>query len=661
MVFTQKNRPLSVKTPLGDDELLLVGFSGHEGISHLFDYSLDLIAKNETSIPFENLLAKKVTVSLETTKAQKRFFNGVVRRVSQGHRDATFTSYRMEVVPQFWLLTKKIQCRIFQQKTVPEILKSVLDGLDVVFQIQGTFAPREFCAQYRESDFNFASRLMEEEGIFYFFKHSDGNHQMIVSNVPQSHPDLDPATLVYEEMTGGTRKEDCIHSWEKAQEVRSGKVTLWDHCFELPQKHLETEKLIVESFKAGKIEHKLTDSSKNLEIYDYPGGYAKRFDGINKSGGDQPAQLEKVFQDNGRTAGIRIQEEAVGAVLIQGTGNCRNLTAGFKFSLQKHFNADGKYVLTGVDHSATLSGQFLSGEPGEFNYSNGFRCLPGDVVFRPARLTTKPTIEGSQTAVVVGPPDEEIFTDKYGRVKIQFHWDRQGKNDAESSCWVRVATPWAGKQWGAIHIPRIGQEVVVDFLEGDPDRPIIIGSVYNAEMMPPYSLPDNRTQSGIKSRSSLQGGPANFNEFRFEDKKGSEEVFLHAEKNSVFETENDRTEWVGHDEGIKVDNDRNEKVGNNETIKIGKDQTESVGKDRTIDVGTNDSLKVGQKLVIDAGQEITIKTGASKIVMKSDGTIEIDGISITIQGSKSIDNKGALITSDASGIHTIKGSLVKIN
>jgi len=281
--------------------------------------------------------------------------------------------------------------------------------------------------------------------------------------------------------------------------------------------------------------------------------------------------------------------------------------------------------------------------------------------YRPLRIIPAPRVDGCQTGVVVGPPGEEIFTDKYGRVKVQFHWDRTGKNNAESSCWLRVSTPWAGKQWGMIHIPRVGQEVVVDFLEGDPDRPIIVGSVYNAEMMPPYTLPGNKTQSGIKSRSSISGGPENFNEFRFEDKKGSEQLFVHAEKDSRLETEHDRSEWVGHDEEVKVDNNRTRNVGKNETVKIGENQTETVGKNRAVDVGTNDSLKVGKVLKVEAGDEITLVTGASKIVMKKDGTIEISGVSITVDGKKSVDNKAVLITSEASGIHTIKGSLVKIN
>jgi type VI secretion system secreted protein VgrG len=636
---------MTVKTPLGSDNMLLVGFSGREALSRLFEYKLDLVVPNHTEIAFDKLLAEKVTVSLELANGAERYFNGIVKRVAQGQRDDTFTSYQMEVVPQLWLLTKTFQSRIFQRISVPDLLKKVLKG-DVDYQIQGSFPPREYCVQYRESDFDFASRLMQEEGIYYFFTHTADGHKMIVANTPQSHPDVDPATLTYEEMTGGLRNEDRVRVWEKAQELRSGKVTLWDHCFELPHKHLEAEKVIAATVMSGKIDHKLkVGGNDSLEIYDYPGQYAKRFDGVSKSGGEQASALQKVFEDNARTVGIRMQEEAAPSVVIQGSSDCRQLSAGHRFTLREHFNADGKYLLTTVTHSATLTAHYRSGGIGEFTYENRFTCIPSEMVFRPARVTPKPRVDGSQTAVVVGPAGEDIFTDKYSRVKVQFHWDRDGQNDADSSCWVRVATLWAGKQWGMIHIPRIGQEVVVDFLEGDPDRPIIVGSVYNADMMPPYTLPGNRTQSGVKSRSSPRGGTDNFNEFRFEDKKGSEQIFLHAEKDSLFETEKDNKEWVGQDQSIKVD----------------RDQTEKVGRNRTIDVGKDDSLKVGDNITIDAGKQITIKTGASKIVMKSDGTIEIEGVAITIQGRKSIDNKAVLIASEASGVHTIKGSVVKIN
>jgi type VI secretion system secreted protein VgrG len=717
MSYTQQNRAMGVTTPLGEDKLLLVGFTGQESISRLFSFQLDLFAENDTDIAFDKLLGQKITIRVDLRERDKRFFNGICNRISQGERDKTFTSYRMEIVPQLWVLTKRAQSRIFQQMSVPDILKKVLDGVDVTFEIQGQFHPRDFCVQYRETDFNFASRLMEEEGMFYFFKHSDGSHKMVVANPTQSHTDLPSnSKITYEDVAGGTRDDDRVYDWEKVQELRSGKYTLWDHCFELPHKHLEAEANILDSVQAGKVSHKLKiGGNDKFEVYDYPGEYAQRFDGVDRGGGDRAGDLQKIFEDNRRTTDIRIQEEAVPGLTIQGASNCRHFVSGYKFTLQRHFNADGPYVLTNVAHSARQSGDYRS-DGGDFNYSNSFTCIPSALPFRPQRLTPKPVVQGTQTAVVVGPSGEEIFTDKYGRVKVQFHWDRDGKNNQESSCWVRVGTLWAGKQWGVVHIPRIDQEVIVDFLEGDPDQPIIIGSVYNAREMPPYKLPDNKTQSGIKSRSSKSGTPDNFNEIRFEDKKGQEQVYIHAEKNEDIIVENDKTENVGHDETITIDNDRKETVkgfetltvekdrtrtvnqneivtvaltrthtvgineaitvgasqevtvglmrlltvGVNQTTTIGKDLDETIGSNHNTSVGKDNTVDIGKKLTVTVGDQIILKTGQSSITMKKDGTIVIKGKDITVDAMSKINEKAMNITSEASAKSVTKGSMVDV-
>jgi type VI secretion system secreted protein VgrG len=689
----QADRPLTIDTPLGKDVVLLRRLSGREGVSQLFSFELDLLAEKTMDVAFDKVLGQKVTAHLSLPKG-KRHFNGRCVRVSQGQQDIgekTFTSYRMEIVPDFWMLTRKAQSRIFQQMSVPDILKKVLVGVDVTYEIQGTFYPRDYCVQYRETDFNFASRLMEEEGIYYFFKHTDGNHKMVVANTPQSHSDVPdgPTQIIYEGVEGGFREEDRIVDWEKVQEWRSGKYTLWDHSFELPHKHLETEKLIQDSVTVGKVSHKLKVSGNDkFEIYDWPGEYAQRFDGVDPGGGDQPGELQHIFEDNKRTVEIRMQEEALGSLVIHGGGNCRHFMAGHKFSLQRHFSGEGgPYVLTSVNHVAQGSGDYRGGQTGEFRYRNQFTCIPQALPFRPPRVTPKPVVHGTQSAVVVGPAGEEIFTDKYSRVKVQFHWDREGKYDSKSSCWIRVGTHWAGKQWGMIHIPRIGQEVIVDFQEGDPDQPIIVGSVYNADMMPPYGLPANKTQSGVKSRSSLGGGPDNFNEIRFEDKKGSEQLFIHAEKNQDIEVENDETHSVGHDrtkdvgndERTSIERDRSESVGRNETITIeqnrkesvggnedisiagnrteaveksenitiGQKRVETVGKDETVqvggrrshEIGGDDSLQVGKKFRLSAGDEIVLQTGSASIVMKKNGDIQISGKEITINGSGKVNVK----------------------
>lgn len=683
-IFTQAKRPLAVKTPLGPDKLLLVGFAGNEGLSQLFSFELDLIAENTTNVAFDKLLGQGITVELELASGGKRHFHGICNRVAQGERTVDFTSYRMEIVPQLWLLTRRAQSRIFQHMSVPDILKKVLEGLDVSFELRGTFEPRDFCVQYRETDFNFACRLMEEEGIYYFFKHSDGAHKMVVANSPASHPELPGGSrILFEKVVGGSRDQDRIFDWEKVQELRSGKYTLWDHCFELPHQHLEAEKTIQESVQVGTVSHKLKVANNDkLEIYDWPGEYAQRFDGIDKGGGEQPAELQKIFQDNKRTVELRMQEEAVHSVLIRGASACRQFVSGHKFTLERHFNGNGEYVLVSVRHTAGLRGAYRSDGGEGFRYENTFTCIPAALPFRPARTTPKPVVHGTQTAVVVGPPGEEIFTDKYGRVKVQFHWDREGKNDADSACWLRVGTPWAGKQWGMIHIPRVGQEVIVDFEEGDPDKPIVIGSVYNADHMPPYELPKNKTQSGIKSRSSPKGGSSNFNELRFEDKKGSEDIYFHAEKDFHRVVENDDDLKVGHDQTISIKNNRTETVEEgNESITIKKgdrtvvlesgDDTHQLKQGNrfvVLDMGSDSlQIKMGdQTIKLDLGkstteamQAIELKVGQSSIKLDQTG-VTIKGIMVKVEGQAMTDVKGIMTTVQGSAMLKLGGGITMI-
>ncbi len=631
--YTQTDRLLAVTTPLGPDALLLETLSGVEAISQPFEFELGLLAPSETDVAFDQVLGQSATVQLLQLDGSQRYFNGIVVRFAEGgqvrgaYGDTTFVRYTATLVPKLWLLTRKAQSRIFQQKNVPDILKEVLAGLDVDWQLQGTYEPRDYCTQYRETDFAFASRLMEEEGIYYYFKHDDGSHTMVVADTPQGHVAVPGASTVrYETVVGGTRPDDRIFSWLKTQEMRSGKSTLWDHCFELPGQHLDASKAIQETVAAGTVTHKLkVGGNDQLELYDYPGGYAQRFDGINPGGGDRASDVQKIFSDNTRTVGIRMQQEAMPGLLIVGESTCRQLTAGHKFTLDKHFNADGDYVLTQVAHTASLVGTYTNEDPDDDEgYRNEFRAIPAALPFRPAQVTPKARVWGTQTAVVVCPPGEEIFTDKYGRVKVQFPWDRQGTNDANSSCWCRVATFWAGKQWGAIHIPRKDQEVIVAYEEGDPDRPIIVGSVYNADQMPPYKLPDNRTQSGVKSRSSLNGTPDNFNEFRFEDKKGSEQIYLHAEKNFDAVVENNETRKVGFE---KADSgDQTIEIHNNQEIIVGKPSVAKTGPpvnptegSRFLDVWNNEEVTIGagkdkaadgsQIVGIWNNQEVTIGSG----------------------------------------------------
>ena len=625
---------------------MLIGFSAEESISRLFSFQLDLIAENETKIPFEKLLGQSILVRLALENGRDRYFSGLCNRVAKGHRDSTFTSYRMELVPAFWLLTRSAQSRIFQHISVPDILKKVLAGVKVNFELHGTFHPRDFCVQYRETDFNFASRLMEEEGIFYFFKHTAEGHTMVVGNTPQSHADMpETSTVIFEDVEGGQRDEMRILEWEKVQELRSTKYSLWDHCFELPHKHLEAEEPILPKVQVGEVSHTLNLNSDGvLEIYDYPGGYAQRFDGITRGGSDQAGDLQNIFEDNKRTVNIRMQQEALSSLVIQGAGNCRNFVSGHKFTLERHVDANGQYLLASVSHSARLDADYRSGER-EFYYHNNFNCIPFDVPYRPLMLTPKPVVHGTQTAVVVGPPGEEIFVDKYGRVKVQFHWDRDSKADADSSCWIRVAQNIAGVNWGSAFWPRIGQEVVVDFLEGDPDQPIIIGSVYNASEMPPYKLPDEKTKTVLfKSYSSKGGG--GFNEFRVEDKKGKEQIFINAERNKDIRIKNDRYETVGNDSHFIVVTDQLEQVGGDKHLHVKGSQNEKVDGTVSLNAGADKQQKVGQKYALDSGMEIHLKAGMNLVIES--------GTTLTLKVG------GNFININAGGIF-VSGTMVMIN
>ena len=673
--YTQDGRPLSITTPLGKDILLLVGINGAEAVSQLFHFRLDVLAENKTEVPFEKLLGQKVSaaITLADNKTQ-RYFSGLVRRVAQGERDLVFTAYQLEIVPPAWLFTRRTQSRIFQHVSVPEVLKKVLDGIDVSFELQGQFEAHDFLVQYRETDFQFFSRLCEEEGFFYFFKHASGGCRMVVANTPQSHPDMPAASaLIYDTVAGGARPEDRVFQWRKEQELRSGKVTLWDHCFELPHKHLETSKVVVDSVKVGEAAHKLAvGGNQNLELYDWPGGYAKRFDGVDKGGADAASGLGGIGPAGARLATTLMQEETAAGLVVEGASKCRQLTSGYKFSLQRHFNAKGSYVVLAVDHEARTPGAYRSGEESAFDYENRFRCLPLEAPFRPPRETPRPVVHGTQTAVVVGPPGEEIFTDKYGRIKVQFHWDRQGKGDADSSCWVRVATAWAGQQWGMVHVPRVGQEVVVAFEEGDPDRPIAVGSVYNAQMMPPYKLPDNKTQSGVKSRSSLKGGDQNFNEICFEDKKGEELLYIRAEKDQKIAVENDEAHWVGHDRIKEVDHDETTTIKNNrtETVEEGDEKITVKKGDRTVEISMGNetlNIKMGnQSTKLDLGastteamQSIELKVGQSSVKLDPTG-VTIQGMMITITGQVQTQVSGLMTTISGSAMLTESGGVIMI-
>jgi type VI secretion system secreted protein VgrG len=710
--YTQKNSPMRFRAEaLGEDDLLITRLTGSEALSELFQFDLDFIAPLDKPVAFADVLGKAAGIALDVSGGDPRYFQGLVVRFAQGVRDETVLTYRATLVPNIWLLTKRVQSRIFQHVSVPDILKTILAGFKVTYRIQGSFYARDYCVQYRESDFAFASRLMEEEGLYYYFRHTDTTCEMVIANTPQGHDKMPaPTTVIYDEVRGGGQEEGRLTAWQKIQEVRSGQVTLWDHCFELPDKNLEAGQKLQDSVVVGQVNHTLKlPVSDALEQYDYPGGYADRFDGIDPGGAPQPAELQKIFEDNRRTARLRVQEEASGALSIEGTSSCRQLTSGQTLTLERHFDADGDYVLTRITHSAGLTGGGYRTGTGEIglNYQNTFQCIPLELPFHPARNTPKPTIQGTQTAVVVGPQGEEIFTDKYGRIKVQFHWDRQGKFDADSSCWIRVATIWAGKGWGVVHIPRIGQEVVVDFLEGDPDRPIVIGSVYNADQMPPGDLPKQGMVSGLMSRTTPRGGPSNFNGFQANDTKGQEQLNVQGEYDMTTLVKNDDTQTVLNNRTITVNVKQTENVKGaleetyetTQTTTVTGNVTETYNADQTTTVkgtqfthvtGGSHLVKVdagAASLHVDGGNryvnvgagyydliaatKISLVTGASSLIMDSGGNITLKGVTITIDGSTQVGvtgggaaastwTGGVLTENGPSGV-TVTGATIKLN
>jgi len=610
--FTQSNRALQVTTPLGADALLVTGFRGTETLSALFLFQIDLIAENSTQVDFSKLVGKEITLKVSTpgsgSDTEWRYVDGICASFSQSDRNVRFTNFTAEVVPKAWLLTQQSQSRIFQQKSVPDILKAVLTGIDCDWKLQGHYEPREYCVQYRESDFDFASRLMEEEGIFYFFDHSESGHKMVVGDTPQAHDEVPGLTTVrYGMIEGGPRKADHIYEWRKIQSLRTAKYTLWDHNFQQPTQNLEAKTDITDSVQAGTISHKLKDSSnQSLERYDFPGAYAVRFDGVSPSGGAQSSRLQKILDDKDRTVKLRMQATAVETLQVDGKSSCSNFVAGHKFTLDRHFDADGDYILVTVLHESTIVDGYTSGGAGDaFNYSNTFSCIPFQLPYRPAYKTPRPFVHGVQNAIVTGPGGEEIFTDKYGRVKVQFYWDRQGKKDANSSCWLRVGTNWAGKQWGFIQIPRIGQEVLVAFVEGNPDEPVIVGSVWNPETMPTYGLPDNKTRSGVQTRSSMGGAAANYNEIRFEDKKGSEELYVHAEKDQNGVVEHDKTLSVGNDHTEVVQRDKSGTVHRDKMEFVDRDRSQTIHRNKSIQVDGNHTETIGRAMTVVVGSTLT--------------------------------------------------------
>ena len=608
ITFSQDNRLMLIDTPLGKDVLLLQELTGYEGISRLFHYEVDLLAHENESIDFTQIVGQRVSITINLPDGNPRYINGFVSRFSQGETDdqTLFTHYHAEIVPWLWFLTRQADCRWFQEELPRDILSKVLSGYssDYRFDLQGDYTKLEYCVQYRETSFNFVSRLMEEFGIFYYFDHStQGKHEMVISDHSDSLPACPNSPISYSIQVGGLADPEVITNWHAGQEVRTGKYTVTDYNFTTPSLNLSSNMPTVVQLGA----------SSNLELYDYPGPHT-------------------TLDEGDAVAKRRMQEEEAVYKVITGAGNCRGLMSGYSFDLQKHYRSDQnkKFVCTEVRHFVSAGQSYTSAlATGVETYSNTFTCIPSDTPYRPARLTPKPFVQGLQPAIVVGKSGEEIWVDKYGRIKVQFYWDRLGTNDEKSSCWIRVSQPWAGAQWGSIWTPRMGQEVLVSFLEGDPDRPIVVGRVYNDNEMPPYVLPDHQTVSTFKSRSSKGGGASNYNELRFEDLDGSEQVYIQAEKDMDQRVKNDSREFIGANRHLIVTNEQHEqvqadkhlhvngnhieKIDTNMSLQVGGDQKEAVTGNKSLNVtgNLNESVTGNVSLSVTGNQNESVTGSVS--------------------------------------------------
>jgi type VI secretion system secreted protein VgrG len=626
----------------GNDVLLVNSFSASESLSRMFRFDLEVMAETAKApqVSAEKLIGRGVNIRLKLPDGGSRFFHGLVNQFVDVDQTETFRFYRLQVVPWLWLLTLNSDCRIFQKLTVPDILKQVFKPFGPIRpQLQRTYTPWDYRVQYRETHFNFVCRLMEQEGIFYFFEHEKDRHTLVLADTAQALPfgsfekrmHFHPQATVAEQV-------EVAFSWQRSQQLDPGFYTLRDYHFEMPTKHLEGTEFGL--FTVG--------GNDKFELYDYPGGYAAKFND------NSPERLEALgSEEPGAVSQIRMEEEETLHETFTAESNCTGLQVGFRVDLQDHPTMSGPYLVKSLQHSATQS--HTTGQETGALYTNIIACMPFGRVFRPNRTSLRPVVQGPHTAVVVGSDNAEIFTDKFGRVKVQFPWDRLSNKDDKSSCWLRVAQVWSGTKWGGIFIPRVGQEVLVDFLEGDPDQPIVIGSLYNADNMPPYTLPDNQTQSGIKTRSSKDGSTTNFNEIRFEDKKDHEDLLIHAERTMHNSVEASQFITVGGDRHITtggVDKDGN-KLGDVKE-KVFKNHNLHVLADSRAKVEGESHLHVMRKADETYDDEF-VQNVTKKCVILAD-TIQLQGTTkiVLTAGSSSI-------VIDASGVTVLGSPLINLN
>ncbi|MBH3347165.1 type VI secretion system tip protein TssI/VgrG [Pseudomonas putida] len=591
-----------------EEDLLLEHFSGSEGLSRLYQLDLALLSQR-IDVKLKSLIGRLATVEIELADGNFRYINGYINRFSTQGSDGGYVRYSALLGPWLWMLTCRFDSRIFQDKTVQDVVSEVFAGFGSLakyeFRLNKSLKPYSYITQYRESDFSFVQRLLENEGLFYYFEHTADAHVMIITDDSSTLLPLPEQPQIRFHSASVTETADSITQWHASRQLQSGKIAVRTFDYRQPRNFLP---VTMQSL------NEQGDVDK-FEIYDFPGQYTH---GTYEAGENLVRNRIEALELVGKT--------------FYGDSNCRAMKPGYTFELTQHYVHDSgdaenrQFLLLSVEHRG--SNNYMTGD--QAGYHNKFVCVRRKIAFRPQLSTRKPLINGPQTAIVVGPPGEEIFTDELGRVKLQFHWDRLGAFNDQSSCWVRVAQSGASGGFGSIQIPRIGDEVVVVFLDGNPDRPLIMGSLYNSTNTPPWSLPANKTQSGFLTRSMKgDGGTANF--FRFEDKAGAEQIIMHAERNMDTEIELDET----HD------------VGNNRSITVGGTHTETVKKDTVVQVTEGSyTLQVDNQFIqVAAKQHIILQVGDSSITLTPEG----------------IEIKGKVIVTTSTDTTQITGAAVRIN
>jgi type VI secretion system secreted protein VgrG len=626
----QDQRLVEVVSVLGPDKLLFRRMRGREALGRPFEYHLELYSDNP-SIALKDVLGTSMTLRLSRIDESDRFFNGVVAEFQRAGSAGRYTRYLATLRPWLWMLSRIADCRIFQEKTAPDIIKEVLReaGLgDVEDAISGSHRTRTYCVQYRETTFNFISRLMEEEGIYYYFQHEKGKHALVLADSRAAHSVADGYAKIPFDRAGGDGDQEAeqFFTWSKSLRVMPTEFALTDFDFEKPKADLLVRSIAAQSH-----------AGSGAEVFDYPGHYIQTGDGEGY-------------------ARRRMEEQQAQHEQAVGTCNARGIGIGQLFSLSEHPVGDenAEYLVTEANYELD-GGDFESGTPQTpLVYLCALTMLRSAVPFRPLRKTPKPIVQGPQTAMVVGQAGQEIWTDKYGRVKVKFPWDRHGKADEKASCWIRVSQPSAGQGWGGVQVPRIGHEVIVSFLEGDPDQPIITGRVYNADAMHPFDLPGKAMVSGMKSNSTPGGG--GYNEISLDDTKGSEKIVVHGQK--------DLEQTIEHDETMLVKNNRSRVVNVNENVKIGVNQVEEVGSNKSVKIGIAKTEMVGgvSALTIGAAYQITVgaamnttvaglkaeEVGAAKTVLVAGASGEgVGGDKTTTVGGNVKTTSGRNITVDA--------------